>query len=687
MPYVALLACVLVVAGVVTGAGRTLFTGRGFMPHGVCYSWDPGLMRLHLISDSLIGVGYFSIPAALVYFMRKREDLPFSWMFLLFGIFIIACGTTHWMEVWTLWHPHYWLAGWVKALTAGASVPTAIALAFLIPRALEVPSVKQLRDAKEALELEVFERKRAEEKLRQAQAELERRVAERTAELAAANGELERQHEWLQIVLSSIGDAVIATGARSEILFTNAIAQTLTGWSPAEAVGRPLPEVFNIVHAGTRLPANNPVLGILSGKTSEVVSDDTILVARDGREIPIDDNAAPIRDPSGAVVGVVLVFRDVTERKAAEQALREADKRKDDFLAILGHELRNPLSPIRHAVAVLRAQETGRAHVQRSRDVIERQVAQMTRLLDDLLDVSRITRNRLELRKESLELTTVIAAAVEISTPLIEAKGHRLTMDLPTQSVRLYADPTRLAQVFGNLLNNAAKYTNAGGEISVSAKVAEGQVVVSVKDNGIGLDPAHKPRLFEIFSQAGSALERSEGGLGIGLAVVHGLVELHGGTVEAESDGVNQGTEIRVTLPIETNAPAPIPKPHATSTVGRRLRILIADDNRDSADSMSLLLQLQGHEVRTAYDGAEALAAAESFHPDVAVLDIAMPGMNGYETATRIRREPWGGNVMLVAMSGFGQESDKRRAAAAGFDHHLTKPVDNAVLEQLLSRL
>jgi signal transduction histidine kinase len=379
---------------------------------------------------------------------------------------------------------------------------------------------------------------------------------------------------------------------------------------------------------------------------------------------------------------------DVILRFRYEQALQEADRRKDEFLATLAHELRNPLAPIRSAVAVLNAKGLADADLKWNREVIERQVGQMARLLDDLLDVSRITRNKLELRKEPVELAMVVASAVETSRPVIDGGGHNLAVTLPPVPVYLGADPVRLAQVFGNLLNNAAKYTDRGGHIRLTAEVVGLEVVVSVADNGIGITPDVLPRLFERFAQATSALERSQGGLGIGLSLVRGLVELHGGTVEGRSEGVGKGSEFIVRLPVAA-APMPVSREQTGDQGAGRIRlksrILVVDDNRDAADSLAMLLQLGGHDIEIAYDGLQAVRAAEVFRPDVVLLDIGLPGMNGYEAARHIREQPWGKDMVLIALTGWGQDEDKRRATEAGFDHHLTKPVEPATLEELLA--
>jgi PAS domain S-box-containing protein len=400
----------------------------------------------------------------------------------------------------------------------------------------------------------------------------------------------------------------------------------------------------------------------------------------------VQARSAPRRLPTGETVWEGILT-DVTDRKRAEEALREADRRKDDFLATLAHELRNPLAPLRTGLHLLRLAGPDRATAEQALAVMERQLAQMVRLIDDLMDLSRITRGKLRLRKERVDLADVVRSAVETARPLIETSAHRLAVALPPEPVWLDADPTRLAQVLANLLNNAAKYTERGGDISLTAARAEGEVVVSVRDTGIGIAAEHLPRLFEMFSQAAPALERSQGGLGIGLALVEGLVEMHGGTVAAKSEGPGKGSELVVRLPVADASPVPAPSVPGGERPGASLgrRVLVADDNRDAADSLATMLRLAGHEVHAAHDGQEAVEAAAWFRPEVALLDIGMPRLNGYEAARRIRELPWGKGVVLVAVTGWGQEEDRRRAREAGFDHHLTKPADPAAIERLLA--
>lgn len=371
--------------------------------------------------------------------------------------------------------------------------------------------------------------------------------------------------------------------------------------------------------------------------------------------------------------------------RANDEGLREADRRKDEFLALLAHELRNPLAPIRYALAT--SHKEGRTAEQRRRaeEVIERQVAHMSHLLDDLLDVSRITRGTLALKKCPTELTSVLGAAIESARPLLDAKRHALQINLAKEPVRLEADPVRLAQVFCNLLINAAKYTDPGGEIELRTEHGDGEVVVTVRDNGIGISEDMLPRLFTPFTQARGAVDRSEGGLGVGLSLVRGLVTLHGGTVRASSAGPSCGSEFTVRLPMGEPAPESASDPDAgVAASGAGLKVIVIDDNQDAAETCALLLELSGHRVKTAFTGAQALALAPTFLPDALLVDIGLPDISGYELAGSIRSAPWGRNVILIALTGWGQEEDRRRAFKAGFNYHLTKPIAPEALEALL---
>jgi signal transduction histidine kinase/CheY-like chemotaxis protein len=408
----------------------------------------------------------------------------------------------------------------------------------------------------------------------------------------------------------------------------------------------------------------------------------------DGYRLTALAHANPIRDNSGTLLGAVNVLVDISDRKRSEEALREADRQKDEFLAVLAHELRNPLAPILNAAQVLQARETDDPIIQRQRAVIQRQARQMARLLDDLLDVSRITRGKIDLHRQTVDLAAVVDQAVESSRPMVEQRHQTLCVTLPSRSLYVYADATRLHQVIGNLLNNAGKYTPLGGKIHLILGGEGDAAVLRVVDTGVGIAPEFLPRIFDLFSQGDLSPSRSESGLGIGLTMVKRLVELHGGSVEAHSEGAGRGTEFVVRLPLAT-APA-VASAGDTRNSGRPAgtsgsRVLIVDDNGDAAETLADVARLWGHEVQTAPDGASALRLLREFRPQIVLLDISMPGMDGYEVARRVRSCPELGPVSLIALTGHGQEQDRRRSLEAGFDHHLIKPVDPDALCFLLA--
>ncbi|HTQ36086.1 MAG TPA: response regulator [Steroidobacteraceae bacterium] len=407
----------------------------------------------------------------------------------------------------------------------------------------------------------------------------------------------------------------------------------------------------------------------------------------DNRYHPVLAQGVPMREEDGRITGWAGINLDIARMKKTENALRKANRRKDDFLATLAHELRNPLAPIRHAARLLGMKGLDPAQHQMARDIIGRQVARMALLLDDLLEVSRITRGRLELRKEHVSLAALVKAAVETSKPLLEAKQHEFTVRMPEVPVELEVDPLRISQALSNLLTNAAKYTDAGGQISLEVRSLPGETVFEVRDSGIGLPAAALPTIFEMFSQVDSAIDRSEGGLGIGLALVKGLVALHGGNVEAASEGPGKGSLFTMRIPggrpaepAATHERRPALQEAATS----RGRILVVDDNVDAAATLAMVLRSYGHTVATADCGKAALAIGEQQRPDVVILDIGMPDMNGYEVAQRLRQTGWGSGALLVALTGWGQKEDIERAHRAGFDSHMTKPADPEEIETVL---
>jgi len=380
--------------------------------------------------------------------------------------------------------------------------------------------------------------------------------------------------------------------------------------------------------------------------------------------------------------------KQIEVREAAEAALRDADRRKDEFLATLAHELRNPLTPIRHAVKLMEGDAASESQRRWARDVIARQLQRMALMLDDLLEVSRITQGRLELKTEVVDLGAIVNTAVETARPLIEAKQQELNISVPAQPVRITVDPLRISQSISNLLTNAAKYTDANGNISLSVELLPQEITISVKDDGIGLEPQAIPRVFDMFSQVKSAIDRSEGGLGIGLALVKGMIQLHGGWVEATSAGVGRGSQFTIHLPralvVAQTAQTEAQVPAENARPGARRTVLVADDNRDAADTLALLLDMDGYETAVAHGGLQALADIRRSRPDAAILDIGMPDLNGYEVARCIREEEWGRNMFLLAITGWGHPDDVARAKAAGFNEHLTKPVDAENVVRLL---
>jgi PAS domain S-box-containing protein len=761
------------------------------------------------------------------------------------------------------------------------------------------------------------------------------------------------RRELLQVTLSSIGDAVITTDNNGRITYLNAVAESLTGWKQADALGQPLDTVFRIVNEATRRPVENPAARALREGVVVGLANHTLLIQKDGGECPVDDSVAPIRDELGRVSGCVLIFRDVTaqrrreqekaselltarllasivessddaivskslggiiqswnaaaerlfgytadqavgrhislvipperiaeedailaslragqridhfeterqrsdgrriqvsltispvrdaggaivgaskivrditdrkraeaeqqkfvtlienstdfigmcdlngipffinragltmvglddieqarqtsiatfffpedqprimqeffpsvletghgeievrfrhfktgeahwmaykvltlpgadgrpvafatvsqdvtERKRLEDSLRrvagelsEADRRKNEFLAMLAHELRNPLAPIANAVRVLRLGDGDERSVREASEMLERQVGLMVRLVDDLLDMSRITRGKIELRKRRVELAPIIGQAVEATRALYKSMNHELTVTLPPQPVYLYADSTRLTQVVGNLLNNACKFTGKGGHVWLTVEYEGAQAIIRVRDNGIGIAAQQIPQLFDMFTQVDTSPERSQDGLGIGLTLVKSLVEMHDGTVEARSDGLGRGSEFVVHLPTLVEASEPLSEKtvdeEAVSEPAQALRrrILVVDDNEDAAEWLATLLNLTGHETYVARDGVEAIRAAERLLPDVVLLDIGLPALDGYEVCRRIREQPWGRDLVLVAVTGWGQEEDRQKSREAGFDRHLIKPVDDQVIMSLLASL
>jgi PAS domain S-box-containing protein len=478
------------------------------------------------------------------------------------------------------------------------------------------------------------------------------------------------------------------------LLEANRLSLEACGFTREQVIGKPFWE-------GPWWSPSQPLVEQIRAASGEAAAGQTFhaempYFVADGSQRLAEVTIQPIRDESGRVLFLAPTGQDVTERKRLEDNLRrlaadlsEADRRKNEFLAMLAHELRNPLAPISNATRALRLSDGQGGGLQAASAMLERQVGQMARLVDDLLDMSRITRGKIELRKERVELAPIVHQAVEAVVAQYRSMNHELTVTLPPQPVHLEADPARLAQVIGNLLNNACKFTDRGGHVWLTVDREGDQAVIRVRDTGIGIAADDRSRLFEMFAQVDTSLERSRDGLGIGLTLVRTLVEMHGGTVQVHSEGLGRGSEFTIRLPVAAATARPSPQPAVReplrSSVGRR--ILIVDDSEDGAESLAMLLRLEGHETYKAHDGQEAIKAAERLRPDVVLLDIGLPILNGYEVCRRIRREAWGQHLTIVALTGWDQEEDRHRSREAGFDAHMVKPVDHDELLKLLASL
>ncbi|MGB2818965.1 MAG: ATP-binding protein [Burkholderiaceae bacterium] len=489
-----------------------------------------------------------------------------------------------------------------------------------------------------------------------------------------------------------IVQGIVILGPDGAVRTMNPAALSLHGFGSIEEMRERL-DAFNLdfvyQHPDGRpmLPSDSPPARSLHGEPVCNVELHGIN-RRTGEQWVAIYNRTPVYDVSGALESVVVTIQDITERKRTELELLDADRRKDEFIATLAHELRNPLAPMLNAIQLLQLDGDADVTRQRAKDIIERQVQQMARLIDDLLDISRITLGKLTLRREPLDIAAVVDEAIDQARPHIVAAEHRFELDIPSCPVRLVGDATRLAQVLSNLLINAAKYTPRGGRLSLAVETDADEAVVRVRDNGIGIAQESLGGLFEKFSQVRSAQDFTGGGLGIGLALSKGLVHMHGGTIRASSPGVGKGSEFVIRLPlVDAQAPPEVDVIRAATAVPiGGLKILVADDNEDAVESAAMLLSINGNDVKLARDGLEAVEAADRHRPDVVLLDIGMPRLNGFEACRQIRSQPWGKDMLVVAVTGWGQEEDRRRTAEAGFDAHFTKPVDFSSVMALIGQ-
>lgn len=512
-----------------------------------------------------------------------------------------------------------------------------------------------------------------------------------------SNGEATELHEnakrlaasrMLAAIVESSTDAIISKTLDGIIRSWNAAAEILFGYPAEQAIGR---HISLIIPEDRAQEEDEIVRRIRAGE--RVDHFETVRVRSDGQLIHVSLTISPITDDAGRIVGASKIARDITDRKQAEERiyallaeLKEADQLKDEFLAILGHELRNPMAPLSHMLQIMKRSEGDNTIMQEARTTMERQLVHLVRLVDDLVDVSRITRGKLELRKETVELAPILRQAVEACGPMAEASHLRIDLSLPEEPVYLRADAVRLAQVFGNLLNNACKFSEPAGRVTVTAARERGEVAVRVRDEGVGIPPDKLETIFGMFSQVDRTLERTQSGLGIGLTLVERLIGMLGGTVTAHSAGRGRGSEFVVRLPVLADSQRPRPDVPTPDPIAAPRRILVVDDNADAASSLAMLLRITGNTTYVAHDGIEAVRQAEEHRPDVVLLDVGLPRLNGYDACRRIREKPWGGGMVIIAMTGWGAEGDRQRSREAGFDHHMVKPVDYEKLMSLLAQ-
>jgi PAS domain S-box-containing protein len=502
--------------------------------------------------------------------------------------------------------------------------------------------------------------------------------------------------ERFRLLVEGVRDyGMIMVDPLGRIVSWNSAAERLTGFAEPEAVGRHFRLLFTPEDSADGVPESELAIAARDGRAD----DERWHARRDGTRFWASGVVTPLYDDDGRLRGFAKVLRDITERRRMEEELRrradellEADRQKNNFLAMLAHELRNPLSPVLNALELMKLPDIPPERLAQARAMVEEQVRHMAALVDDLLDVSRITRGKIALKRQRLDLNELLRGAVEAARPLMESHQVELEVLPASEPLPVEADPTRMVQVLANLLNNGAKYTPAGGRVAISARREGEQVEVRVRDNGVGIDARTLPRVFDLFAQADRTLDRTQGGLGIGLTLVRNLVELHGGTVSAHSDGLGRGSEFVVRLPAARQAPGPDgvaarpePPQQASSPSARKLRVLVVDDNRQSAESLAVLIRHWGHHPCLAFDGDEALEAADRHLPELILLDIGLPKLDGYQVAARLRERPEAADLVIVAMTGYGQDDDRRRALDAGFDIHLVKPVEPKFLRNLLA--
>lgn len=492
---------------------------------------------------------------------------------------------------------------------------------------------------------------------------------------------------FLASIIESSDDAIVSKDLNGVVTSWNRGAEQLFGYTAEEMIGQSILRLIPV----DRLAEEDDILSRIR-RAEKVDHFETVRRRKDGSLVDVSVTVSPVRNAAGIVVGASKIARNITERRLAEQVMLDANERRNQFLAMLGHELRNPLAAIQSSLAVMRKSEGDGATTAAAHEVVERQVAQLGRLVDDLLDADRVTRGRLNIQTGPVLLSAALIDAVNAVRPRMDLCEQTLTVSMPREAITLNADATRLGQILGNLLDNASKFTGKGGTITLEASLepqsgGPASVHIRVRDTGIGLAPAQMTKIFDLFTQVDTSLERSVSGLGIGLPLVKALVEKHGGQVTVSSAGLGHGSEFTVTLPTSGDVMTTASAADEARPISEPLRVLIVDDNKDAAEMLVTLLQISGHDVHAVHDGEAAVEAAASVKPDVILLDIGLPKLNGYEAAKRIRAQQGDRKMVIVALTGWGQDADRRRSADSGFDAHWVKPVDDQKLDRFLADL
>ncbi|MEH1960552.1 MAG: ATP-binding protein [Nostoc sp.] len=685
------------------------FTSGSFIPHGHCYLWQTNLVWLHILSDAFIALAYYSIPATLFYFVRKRQDLPFDWIFLLFSAFIVACGTAHLIEIWTLWHPTYWLSGFVKAITAIISVITAVNLVFLVPQALALPSPAQLEQTNQELQIQIAERLRIEEELRKYQNHLEEMVAVRTNEITKTNEQLQQEilerqrileilrqsEERYRYLAEAIPQLVWTTDANGESDYFNQNWCEYTGLTLEQSLGYGW---LAALHPDDVQTADEIWSNAVKNRTI-YNNEYRFKRAFDGSYRWQLARGLPLKDEQGFVVKWFGTCTDIHEQKQIleerahllelEQVARAkaetANRIKDEFLAVLSHELRTPLNAILGWSKLLQTRALGQAKTSEALATIERNATLQVQLIEDLLDISRILQGKLTLNITKINLESTVLSALETMHLAAETKLIEVNTAFAPDAGQVMGDSTRLQQVVWNLVSNAIKFTPKGGKVEVRIEQADSYAQIIVSDTGKGISAEFLPYVFDYFRQADGNSTRSFGGLGLGLAIVRNIIEMHGGIVKAESEGEGKGAIFTVSLPLvpdespsltdEQNYPAFLA---TNSLLLADVRVLVVEDDDDSRDFITFVLEQDGAFVIAVSSAFEALQTLAEVKPDVLVSDIGMPDMDGYMLIHQVRtRTPeQGGEIPAIALTAFARNDDQQEALKAGFQLHLSKPLN-----------